>query len=102
MRTGMTDERVRTRIPADFETAGLSGRGEVRNVSRGGLFLGTLSIPQEGATVAVKLRAPGSAPVEVKGLVWWTASSRSAKARGFGLRILDDDEGYQRLVASRR
>jgi uncharacterized protein (TIGR02266 family) len=98
----MTDQRVRTRIPAEFEADGLSGKGEVRNVSDGGLFVGTLAIPQEGSTVAIKMRAPGKADVEVSGLVWWTAEGGQARRPGFGLRVLDDDEGYRRLVASVR
>jgi uncharacterized protein (TIGR02266 family) len=98
----MAEKRVRTRIPAEFRAEGLSGRGEVRNVSAGGLFVGTLAIPEEGTPVEVKLTAPGRATVEVKGLVWWTAPAGKAVPCGFGLRLLDDDEGYKLLVESIR
>ena len=98
----MENERLRTRIPAEFTSGGRSGRGEVRNVSAGGLFVGTLEIPEEGSTVELKLNAPGKASVEVKGLVWWTAPAGRANPCGFGLRVLDDDEGYQRLVEAMR
>jgi uncharacterized protein (TIGR02266 family) len=98
----MTDQRVRTKIPAEFKADDLLGRGEVRNVSDGGLFVGTLAIPQEGSTVEVKMRAPGKVAVKVQGLVWWTAPTGRESPSGFGLRILDDDEGYRRLVASVR
>ena len=47
----MTDERVRTKIPAEFSAGHVSGKGEVRNVSAGGLFVGTLAIPEEGLLV---------------------------------------------------
>ena len=94
----MESERVRTRIPAEFRSGGLLGRGEVRNVSEGGLFVGTLAIPEEGSAVELTLSAPGKAVVQVKGLVWWTAPAGRAVPCGFGLRVLDDDEGYRRLV----
>lgn len=71
-------------------------------MSMGGLFVGTLSVPQEGAAVEVELRAPGKIAVAVQGLVWWTAPAGRSKRPGFGLRILDEDEGYQRLVSSLR
>ncbi len=94
----MESERVQTRIPAEFRCGGLSGRGEVRNLSEGGLFVGTLAIPEEGSAVELTLTAPGKAVVRVKGLVWWTAPAGRAVPCGFGLRVLDDDEGYRRLV----
>jgi uncharacterized protein (TIGR02266 family) len=96
----MTEQRRQTRIPAEFRAAGRTGRGEVRNVSQGGLFVGTLSIPDEGTEIEVTLTSPGKVPVEVKGLVWWTAPAGRAVPCGFGLRVLDDDEGYKRLVES--
>ena len=98
----MQNERVQTRIPAEFRADGRSGRGEVRNVSEGGLFVGTLEIPEEGSAVELTLTAPGKAAVEVKGLVWWTAPAGRAVPCGFGLRVLDEDEGYRRLVETIR
>jgi hypothetical protein len=48
--------------------------------------------------------APGKVPVEVIGLVWWTARPASHLDRrcGFGMRVLDDDDSYRRLVESIR
>jgi Tfp pilus assembly protein PilZ len=98
----MTQPRMRTVIPTEFHASSLSGRGKVRNVSDGGLFVGTSAIPQEGDTVELKLSAPGKPPIEVTGLVWWTTSNLEApNARsGFGLRLLDQNEQYLRLVKS--
>ena len=96
----MTEQRRQTRIPAEFRANGWTGRGEVRNVSEGGLFVGTLAIPDEGTEIEVTLTSPGKVPVAVKGLVWWTAPAGRAVPCGFGLRVLDDDEGYKRLVES--
>lgn len=98
----MANDRVRTKIPAEFETdGGLKGRGDVRNVSEGGLFVGTLAIPEEGASVVLRICARGKAEVAVSGLVWWTAHP-GTKRPGFGLRILDEYDDYQRMVESLR
>lgn len=96
----MTENRHKTRIPAEFRADGWTGRGEVRNVSTGGLFVGTLAIPDEGTEIEVTLTSPGKIPVEVKGLVWWTAPAGRAVPCGFGLRVLDEDEGYRTLIDS--
>ena len=56
----MPNDRVRTKIPAEFEADGFRGRGEVRNVSQGGLFVGTLHIPEEGACVELRMQQPGT------------------------------------------
>lgn len=98
----MTHDRIRTKIPAQFKAGALSGRGDVRNVSDGGLFVGTLEIPEEGSEVELTIRAPGKAEVVVHGLVWWTAPAGRARRCGFGLRLLDEQEEFQRLVDSVR
>ncbi len=100
--SGMTTDRVRTKIPVDFKAGAFKGTGEVRNVSEGGLFVGTLAIPEEGTELELNLREPGKAEIEVRGLVWWTAPAGQARRSGFGLRILDDHEAYRTLVQSVR
>lgn len=100
----MTEPRTRTAIPTEFRATSLSGTGNVRNVSDGGLFVGTSAIPDEGDSVELKLSAPGEPPIEVTGLVWWTTSHLDvpdAKS-GFGLRLLDQTEPYLRLLESLR
>lgn len=98
----MAEPRMRTVIPTEFRATSLSGRGKVRNVSDGGLFVGTSAIPDEGDSVELKLSAPGKPPIEVTGLVWWTTSDLEApNARsGFGLRLLEQSERYLRLLES--
>lgn len=71
-------------------------------MSDGGLFVGTLHIPEEGACVELRMQEPGKAPVEVSGLVWWTAPAGRATPCGFGLRVLSEDDAFQRLVDSVR
>ena len=98
----MEDTRIRTVIPSKFRTGNLAGKGKVRNVSQGGLFVGTQAIPDVGESIALRLRAPGRPTIEVRGLVWWTTSdSENPGARsGFGLRLLESNELYRRLVRS--
>ena len=48
------------------------------------------------------LTEPGKVPVEVTGLVWWTAPAGRAAASGFGVRVLDPDEGYRTLLDTLR
>lgn len=93
---------MRTVIPTEFRTASLCGTGNVRNVSDGGLFVGTSAIPDEGDSVELKLNAPGEPPIEVSGLVWWTTSQLEAPSArsGFGLRLLGQSEQYLRLLES--
>ena len=94
--------RMRTLIPTEFRANALTGKGKVRNVSEGGLFVGTSVIPEEGETVELKLNTPGTPPIEVTGFVWWTTSELDEPnaASGFGLRLLDPDERYLRLLES--
>lgn len=100
----MSEDRTRTKIPAEFRAGNVIGKGEVRNVSAGGLFVGTQSLPEEGSSVVVKLTEPGKVAVEVRGLVWWT-TPRAAQGQGrcgFGLCLLDEDASFQRLLESVR
>ena len=100
----MAETRLRTLIPTEFRAESLSGAGKVRNVSARGLFVGTRAIPEEGETVELELAEPGWPRISLTGLVWWTArepGDRNARC-GFGLRIVDDNDAYLRLVASLR
>ena len=100
----MKDRRQATLIPAEFHAGAIRGKGKVRNISAGGLFVGTRAIPEPGTHARVRLVEPGKVPVEVIGLVWWTASPDSPLDRncGFGMRVLDDADDYRRLLESIR
>jgi hypothetical protein len=98
----MTEDRMRTLIPTEFRAAALEGKGKVRNVSEGGLFVGTSAIPEEGDTVDLELNTPGGLPIKLTGLVWWTTShdEEAGSQSGFGLRLLDPGDRYLALLAS--
>jgi Tfp pilus assembly protein PilZ len=98
----MTGRRIRTAIQAEFEAGELHGRGTIRNVAEGGLFVGTTQVPQQGDLVTLSFRDPQGRGLGVSGLVWWTTTDEPGahRAPGFGIRLLEDSEGYRRFVDS--
>lgn len=95
----MAHDRVRTRILTEFEVGKLKGKGKVRNLSEGGLFVGTAQLPQQGDTVRLSLSVPGRAPVEVSGMVWWTTREhRSHRTPGFGVQLFERGDDYDEVV----
>ena len=78
----------------------MHGSGKIRNVSEGGLFIGTAAIPPQGELAEVTFTPPGGGRIAVTGLVWWTTDDAggSHRARGFGLRVLEDSERFRSLV----
>jgi Tfp pilus assembly protein PilZ len=98
---GMNQKRVRTAMQANFQAGRVKGRGKVRNVSEGGLFVGTSAIPEEGEMALVSIQTPTGNRLAISGLVWWTTSrpgGSANRAPGFGLRVLDDSQAYRNLV----
>ena len=52
----MEGKRVSTVLVAKFKACGKLADGKIRNLSLGGLFVGTKSIPPTGETVRVRFR----------------------------------------------
>jgi Tfp pilus assembly protein PilZ len=98
----MTGRRIRTAIQTEFEAGALQGRGTIRNVAEGGLFVGTTQVPHQGDPVSLSFRDPKGRGLDVSGLVWWTTTDEPGSHRvpGFGIRLLEDSEDYQRFVDS--
>jgi Tfp pilus assembly protein PilZ len=97
----MEHSRARTSIPVEFEADDLRGSGKIKNVSAQGLFVTTSDVPAEGDTVRLSFAPPGEPRIALVGLVWWTtlsAPDRAKRAPGFGLRLIDDSEAYDRVV----
>jgi hypothetical protein len=94
---GKKTTRARTSIQTEFQAGRLSGKGKIRNVGEGGLFVGTASIPAQGDYVQVRFRTPAGDPMEVAGMVWWT-TGRHHRNPGFGLRLLTAGDRYQAMV----
>lgn len=98
-----TDIRIRTCIETEFAVRGRRAQGQIRNVSEGGLFVSTASVPEEGESVDLTFRAPGGEEVSLSGLVRWTTHDRFGKRHripGFGLRLLDESDAFRSLLAS--
>lgn len=101
----MQNNRVRTSIPVEICAGGHVGQGTVRNASVGGMFVETRDIPAQGEPVSLRLTPRGDmSAIELTGLVWWTTegSPFRHRQRGFGLRLLEDDERYAEMLAALR
>jgi len=97
----MESKRIPTLLKARFKAGGKLGEGKIRNVSLGGLFVGTDAIPSQGEAAKVRFRMPDGNAVEVSGFVWWTTTqdrSRRHRAPGFGLRLIDSNPAYEQAV----
>jgi uncharacterized protein (TIGR02266 family) len=99
----MESKRVATLLKARFKAGKKMGEGKIWNVSLGGLFVGTASIPPQGETVRVQFRLPEGHTVDVAGLVWWTTATQTRTGRrhrmpGFGLRLIDSNPAYEQSV----
>jgi hypothetical protein len=97
----MRQTRIRTAIPVEICAGGKVVEGTVRNASSGGMFVETRAIPAQGEPVSLRLSARSDDPIELTGLVWWTteASPYRHKHRGFGLRLLEDDDRYSAMLS---
>ena len=98
----MESGRIRTSIETEFEVDGRRAQGRIKNMSEGGLFVGTASIPEAGENVDLNFRSPGGGEVSLSGLVWWTTNAISANERrgpGFGLRLLEEIDDVRVLLA---
>lgn len=99
----MRNGRIRTAIETEFEVGGTRAKGRIMNVSEGGVFIGSGTIPGQGENAALRFRAPGGGEMELSGLVWWTTEDGSVtrhRAPGFGVRLLDADEEWSELCES--
>ncbi len=79
----------------------MHGSGKIRNVGAQGLFVVTKTIPDEGETVCLCFVPPGESEIHLTGVVWWTTRScpdRAQRAPGFGLRLIEDSEVYDRAI----
>jgi len=95
-----TRGRIRTAIQTEFEAGPLHGRGRIRNVAEGGLFVGTAQVPREGDLVSLSFRDHRGRELDVHGLVWWTTdeSPGTHPVPGFGIRLLEDSDDYSRFL----
>jgi hypothetical protein len=98
----MTRRRFRTAIQTEFEAGKLHGRGTIRNVAEGGMFVGTTQVPDQGNLVSLSFRDHKGRDLGVSGLVWWTTADEPGphRAPGFGIRLIDESDDYRRFLES--
>jgi Tfp pilus assembly protein PilZ len=98
----MTQQRIRTAIQTEFETGALRGRGTIRNMAEGGMFVGTPQIPHQGDLVSLSFRDGNGRGLDVSGLVWWTTIDEPGSHRtpGFGIRLLEESDDYRSFLDS--
>jgi hypothetical protein len=97
----MHQQRTTTCIDAEFEISGNPATGKIRNVSEGGLFVGSSAIPEQGDNLELNFRAPNGEMVNLSGMVWWTTNDDQALGHGrsgFALRLLEESDEFQRLL----
>jgi hypothetical protein len=97
MQSERSGRRARTAINAEFRAGNVQGKGKIRNVGEGGLFLETSSLPPQGEQARIRFTAP-TGPIVVSGLVWWTTARRRARSVGFGFRLLEANRDFDTLV----
>jgi hypothetical protein len=100
----MQHDRIRTSIPVEIRSSKRVAEGTVRNASDGGMFVETREIPPQGEAVSLRFSTRSAATLEVTGLVWWTTEGSAYRhaRRGFGLRLLEEDERYSEMLAGLR
>ena len=97
----MKQQRAKTSIPVEFKGGEVEGRGVIRNLGVGGVFVGSREIPENGEMVSLRFALPGKGRVSLTGLVWWTTQDdpgQQHRHAGFGLRLLDQGEAYESAV----
>ena len=97
----MAGERIRTSIPVEFEGLEISGVGLIQNLSKGGLFVGSRTIPSQGEPVSLQFELPGTGEISMMAMVWWTTDEGGeamANNPGFGLRVIDENQDYTTAV----
>ena len=90
-------KRSVARVPISFESGDLRGKGHVKNVSKGGLFVRADALPEPGSEVRVLFHTQQGRKVEIHGIVVWsTAELEQPDARpGFGLRFEGASEQFR-------
>ncbi len=85
-------ERVHTDIPVQLRSRGRSGRGRVKNVATGGLFVSTSCLLSVGNWAVVSFTMPGaSEPIDILCEVRWFRPFQDLVAvpGGLGLRFVE-------------
>ena len=88
------------KLPAIYVVGGAQGEGQVRDLSREGLFLHSAMLPKEGERVVIKFTTPEGRDIAVQGTVRWNTIRRADKSSpsGFGVRLSSFGNDYAAFV----
>jgi hypothetical protein len=84
-------------IPVRFLAEGEECVGELRNISRAGLFVRSGDLPRPGAQVALQFQSPLGPVVDLRGEVRWSTHGLATGdlPEGFGVRIVEPPQAYR-------
>jgi hypothetical protein len=85
------------RIQVRYLAEGLESVGEIRNVSRAGLFVAAGDVPRPGSFVALQFRPPRGPLVDLRGQVRWNTQGLDNLAipAGFGVLLHEPPREYR-------
>lgn len=76
---------------------GCEAIGQLKNVSRAGVFVSTAELPRPGAPVALQFESPGGETVNLRGEVRWISQGApdSCVPTGFGVLLREPPREYR-------
>jgi hypothetical protein len=85
------------RIPVRFMAEGAESIGQLKNVSRAGVFVSASDLPRAGAPVALQFESPGGEAVNLRGEVRWISQGApdSHVPTGFGVLLREPPREYR-------
>ncbi|HKC51280.1 MAG TPA: PilZ domain-containing protein [Myxococcota bacterium] len=95
-----------SRIPVRFMAEGVEGVGQLKNLSRAGLFVRSNDLPRPEAAISLQLDVPGTgASLNLRGEVRWTTDGTDASdgsgdsdaSSGFGVQLLEPSPEFSEL-----
>jgi hypothetical protein len=93
-------KRYVQRLEAHFQSGQLRGLGQVRNLSKEGMFIGCERLPQPGAPIALTIETADGEKLDLNGTVRWTTAqlpNASEASPGFGVRVEGRSPAYREL-----
>ncbi len=98
--------RVRPRlrlslIPVRFLAEGEESVGELKNISRAGVFVRTGELPRPGVQIALQFESPLGQVVDVRGEVRWSTRGLASGdlPEGFGVKIVEPPQAYREFFS---
>lgn len=104
MRGGAVEPKKRVHLPesirAVFKAGNARGRGVVRDISVGGLFVRSSLLPPDGESIRVHLITGSGFSFDVQGVVVWNTrdARHHPETSGFGVRLTSHSDAFSGFV----